>query len=63
MIFFVKTDEEVAVLDKEIIRKRQIGGEVVSLSADEIENLRRLTPPGLKFAMCLVFLQEIRKDN
>ncbi|CAG9532660.1 unnamed protein product [Cercopithifilaria johnstoni] len=63
-----ETDEEVPVLDKEIIRKRQIGGEVVSLSADEIENLRRLTPPGIlllgfKPLSCLKITHHVRSSQ
>uniref|UniRef100_A0A0N5D8N2 Ku domain-containing protein n=1 Tax=Thelazia callipaeda TaxID=103827 RepID=A0A0N5D8N2_THECL len=42
-----ETDEEVALLDEEVIRQRQIGGENVTFSASEIEKLRRLTLPGL----------------
>ncbi|KAL4002218.1 ATP-dependent DNA helicase II 70 kDa subunit (ku70) family protein [Acanthocheilonema viteae] len=63
-----EADEEVPVLDKEIIRKRQIGGEVISLSADEIENLRRLTPPGIlllgfKPLSCIKITHHVRSSQ
>uniref|UniRef100_A0A0R3RSX2 ATP-dependent DNA helicase 2 subunit 1 n=1 Tax=Elaeophora elaphi TaxID=1147741 RepID=A0A0R3RSX2_9BILA len=63
-----ETGEELPVLDKEIIRKRQIGGEVVNLSADEVENLRRLTPPGLmllgfKPLSCLKITHHVRSSQ
>uniref|UniRef100_A0AAF5RUT0 ATP-dependent DNA helicase 2 subunit 1 n=2 Tax=Wuchereria bancrofti TaxID=6293 RepID=A0AAF5RUT0_WUCBA len=63
-----ETDEEVPVLDKEIILKRQIGGEVVNLSTDEVEKLRRLTPPGIvllgfKPLSCLKITHHVRSSQ
>ncbi|VDN30925.1 unnamed protein product [Gongylonema pulchrum] len=34
------------LLDREIIRRRQVGGETVDMSPDEIDKLRRITLPG-----------------
>ncbi|VDK52177.1 unnamed protein product [Anisakis simplex] len=39
--------EEMPLFEHEITRRQQVGGAEVNMSADEIEKLRRLTPPGL----------------
>ncbi|KHN88389.1 X-ray repair cross-complementing protein 5 [Toxocara canis] len=42
-----KTGEEMPLFDKEITRHQEVGGARVNMTAEEIEKLRRLTPPGL----------------
>ncbi|VDK62692.1 unnamed protein product [Onchocerca ochengi] len=63
-----ETGEEMPLLDKEIIRQRQIGGEIINLSADEIEKLRRLTSPGIlllgfKPLSCLKITHHVRSSQ
>ncbi|OZC11510.1 hypothetical protein X798_01368 [Onchocerca flexuosa] len=63
-----ETGEEMPLLDKEIIRRRQIGGEIINLSADEIEKLRRLTSPGIlllgfKPLSCLKITHHVRSSQ
>ncbi|VIO91064.1 ATP-dependent DNA helicase II, 70 kDa subunit, putative [Brugia malayi] len=63
-----ESNEEIPILDKEIILKRQIGGEVVDLSTDEVEKLRRLTPPGMvllgfKPLSCLKITHHVRSSQ
>uniref|UniRef100_A0A915PHE5 ATP-dependent DNA helicase 2 subunit 1 n=1 Tax=Setaria digitata TaxID=48799 RepID=A0A915PHE5_9BILA len=63
-----ETNEEVPLLEKEIILQRQIGGETVNLSADEIEKLRRLAPPGIlllgfKPLSCLKITHHVRSSQ
>uniref|UniRef100_F1KX68 ATP-dependent DNA helicase 2 subunit 1 n=1 Tax=Ascaris suum TaxID=6253 RepID=F1KX68_ASCSU len=42
-----QTGEEIPLFDKEITRRQEVGGAQVNMTAEEIEKLRRLTPPGL----------------
>ncbi|KAM3723859.1 X-ray repair cross-complementing protein [Dirofilaria immitis] len=63
-----ETDEGVPLLNKEIIRQRQIGDAVINLSSDEVENLRRLTSPGLlllgfKHLSCLKITHHVRSSQ
>uniref|UniRef100_A0A183E088 Ku domain-containing protein n=1 Tax=Gongylonema pulchrum TaxID=637853 RepID=A0A183E088_9BILA len=60
-----ETGDEMPLLDREIIRRRQVGGETVDMSPDEIDKLRRITLPGLlllgfKPLSCLKISHHIR---
>lgn len=47
------------LFDKEISRRQEVGGARVTMTAEEIEKLRRLTPPG-EYALISLKRNEMR---